>query len=58
VPLARLFDPFFTTTPAGLGMGLAICRSIAEAHEGRLECIASGPEGSAFRLRLPRGEGG
>ncbi|MCR0982351.1 ATP-binding protein [Roseomonas populi] len=51
--LARIFDPFFTTKPTGLGMGLSICRSIMEAHGGWLECIATGPQGSRFVVRLP-----
>jgi signal transduction histidine kinase len=51
--LARIFDPFFTTKSTGLGMGLPICRSIMEAHDGWLECVATGPSGSRFLVRLP-----
>jgi C4-dicarboxylate-specific signal transduction histidine kinase len=51
----RLFDPFFTTKAEGMGMGLAICRSIIQSHEGRVwaQTPDDGP-GAAFWLSLPR----
>jgi len=49
----RLFDTFFTTKPDGLGMGLSICRSIIEAHNGRLWWTAGAQHGSVFRFELP-----
>ena len=49
----RLFDTFFTTKPDGLGMGLPICRSIIEAHSGRLWWSAGAQHGSVFRFELP-----
>jgi PAS domain S-box-containing protein len=51
--LDRLFDAFYTTKPKGLGMGLAISRSIIEAHRGRLWARANAPRGAVFQFTLP-----
>ena len=51
----RIFQAFYTTKANGVGMGLAICRSIIEAHGGRLWVEPSEPKGAAFRFTLPTG---
>jgi C4-dicarboxylate-specific signal transduction histidine kinase len=51
--LDRLFDAFYTTKPSGLGMGLSICRSIIEAHGGRLWAEANEPRGAVFQFLTP-----
>jgi PAS domain S-box-containing protein len=48
----QLFDSFYTTKPGGLGMGLSICRSIIEAHGGRLWASANEPRGAVFQFTL------
>jgi PAS domain S-box-containing protein len=51
--LERLFTPFYTTKPGGLGMGLSICRSIIEAHGGRIGATAKSPPGAIFQFTVP-----
>jgi two-component system sensor kinase FixL len=49
----RLFDPFVTTSATGLGLGLTICRSMIEAHGGKLWADRETPEGAVLRFTLP-----
>lgn len=52
--IAHVFDAFYTTKKNGMGMGLAICRSIVESHHGRLRVTTVQPRGTAFSFDLPQ----
>ena len=54
----RLFVPFYTTKPHGMGMGLFICRSIIEDHGGRLWATRHEPRGALFQFAIPATSGG
>jgi PAS domain S-box-containing protein len=54
--LERVFEAFYTTKPSGVGMGLSICRSIIDAHGGRLWVEANEPRGAVFQFTLPGAE--
>jgi signal transduction histidine kinase len=49
----RVFEAFYTTRPGGLGLGLSICRSIIEAHGGRLWATRCEPRGALFQFSVP-----
>jgi C4-dicarboxylate-specific signal transduction histidine kinase len=53
----RIFGPFYTTKPQGMGMGLSICRSIVEAHDGRIWVSSHRDFGSSFHIALPKSSG-
>jgi signal transduction histidine kinase len=51
--LPRVFEPFYTTKPSGMGMGLSIARTIIEAHHGRIWAENNESGGAVFRVTLP-----
>ncbi|WP_100118178.1 sensor histidine kinase [Limnohabitans sp. G3-2] len=55
---AQLFNPFFTTKPEGMGLGLSLCRTVVEQHGGQLEFEELQPKGTVFRFTLPVADSG
>jgi len=53
----RLFEPFVTSKPKGMGMGLSVCQRIIDAHDGTIDVDCGDSAGATFRIRLPRHEG-
>ena len=51
--LDRFFEPFYSTKASGMGIGLSICRSIVEAHDGRMKATANAPRGATLHITLP-----
>ncbi|MEQ1829681.1 MAG: ATP-binding protein [Pirellula sp.] len=51
--LLRIFDPYFTTKPLGMGLGLCICREIVEAHQGKIQVLRSSPHGTTLEIIFP-----
>ena len=54
--LERIFEPFYSTKAEGMGMGLAICRSIVAAHGGQIWGTSNPDRGSTFCFTLPAGK--
>ncbi|MFA6047144.1 MAG: ATP-binding protein, partial [Phycisphaerales bacterium] len=54
--LEKVFEPFFSTKPKGMGMGLSISRTIVQAHGGRLWATANPVQGCSFHFTLPSGK--
>ena len=52
--MQKIFEPFYTTKPTGMGMGLSISRSILQAHGGRLWATAKDGKGTIFYFTLPK----
>jgi len=54
--MKQIFEPFYTTKPNGMGMGLSIVRSIVESHSGRITCANAASGGAVFKVTLPATE--